>query len=65
VAKKKFEVVFETAVYKTVVVEAEDIEEAQDIAVDNHFPDLIPTPYGYELDDNWFVEGVTRVRDDE
>lgn len=63
---QKFEVVFETAVYKTVFVDAEDAEEASNKAIENHFPpNEIPLPNGYELNSDWFVEGVMPVRYDD
>jgi hypothetical protein len=62
----RFEVIFENPLYFSVFVEAEDREEAETIAVENHFPSSeIPLPPGFELNDGWFVEGSVRVRDDD
>lgn len=61
---KKFQVVFETAVYYSVFIDAEDGDEAVDVALDTKFPlTEIPLPPGYELNESWFVEDVTRIRD--
>ena len=62
---KKFEVVFETPLYFSVFVDAEDQDEAQAKAVDNHFPEGFSVPRGYEIDDNWFVSGIVRASDDD
>jgi hypothetical protein len=62
----RFEVVFETALYRSVFVEAADREEAETLAVENHFPaSELPLPPGYDLNPDWFVEGTVRVRDDD
>lgn len=62
----KFEVVFETQMWFSVFVDADDQEEAENIATETHFPSSeIPLPSGYELNDRWFVEGVLPVRYDD
>lgn len=62
----RYEVVFETALYRSVFVDAEDQDEASTKAVEHFFPATeLPLPPGYELNDGWFVEGVIRVRDDD
>lgn len=61
-----FEVVFETPLYRSVFVEADDADEASEKAIDRHYPAQISLPHGYEAEqDNWFVGGVVRVRDDD
>lgn len=62
----KFEVVLETTLYYNVFVDADDQEEASDKAMDRHYPSLISLPIGYEAEqDNWFVGGVVRIRDED
>ena len=62
----KFEVVLETPLYYSVVVDADDQDEAANIAMDNYYPSAIHLPRGFEAEqDDWFVGGVVRVRDDE
>lgn len=63
---KQFTVVFETAIYYSVVVNAEDADEAATKALENKPPATeIPLPLGYELNDRWFVEDVSRIRDED
>jgi len=62
----KFVVVFETALYRSLVVEAEDRDEAANKAVDAFLPaPEIPLPTGYEVNDGWFVEDVVKAVDDD
>lgn len=59
-----YQVVFETAVYRTVYVTADDADEAQAKAIDHNYPESLYLPNGYELNDVWFVDSVSRVNDD-
>ena len=63
---EKFEVVFETALYKSVFVDADDPDEAAEKAVENFPPaSELPLPQGYEINPGWFVEGVMAVKYDD
>lgn len=62
----RFEVVLETTMYYSVVVDAEDQDEAADKVMDRHYPSQVSLPNGYEAEqDSWFIGGVVRVRDDD
>lgn len=62
----KFEVVFETPLYYSIFVDADDQEDASNKAVDYHYPSQISLPRGFEAEqDDWFIGGVVRVRDDD
>jgi hypothetical protein len=63
---ERYEVVFETAIYKSVFVEAESEDEAAEKALENFPPDVeLPLPAGYDLNPRWFVEGVMAVKYDD
>lgn len=59
----KFQVVFETAIYHTVFVDAHDAEEAQNKAFDL-IPDSVYMPNGFEVNESWFIDSVVVVDDD-
>lgn len=62
----RFEVVLETPLYYSVVVEADDQDEAANKVMDTYYPSQVSLPKGYEADqEEWFVGGVVRVRDDD
>ncbi len=61
----RFEVVFETAIYYSVIVDADDADEAAESALETKFPPQIAVPNGFEVNDAWFVGGTVRVRDDD
>ena len=60
---ERFEVVLETTLWYSVYVSAEDKEAAQDKALERGVPQ-VHLPKGFELNDNWFVEGVVAVNDE-
>lgn len=65
---QKYEVVFETKLYYSVFVDAEDDQEAADKAIDTRFPPKIGVPAGFEVADNetdWFIDGVLAVTYDD
>ena len=62
----KYEVVLETPLYFSIFVDADDPDEAADKAMDRYYPAQISLPNGYEAEqEDWFVGGVVRVRDDD
>lgn len=65
---QKYEVVFETKLYYSVFVDAEDEQEASEKAIDNRFPPKISVPTGFEIADDetdWFIDGVVEVSYDD
>lgn len=61
----RYEVVFETALTYTVYVDADDADEAQDKAFERKFPGVIGVPQGFEVNENWFIDSVTSVDEDD
>lgn len=62
----KFEVVLETPLYYSVFVDADNADAASALVLDSYYPSPIHLPKGYEAaQDDWFVGGVLRVRDDD
>jgi len=62
----KFEVVFETSVYYSVFVDADNAQDASDKALEQEFPPpSLHVPNGFEVSEDWFVEGVVRAGDDD
>lgn len=58
----KFAVVFESSVYKTVYISADDADHAQEKAFDYHFPEVFISTPGVEINDSgWFVDSIQRV----
>ncbi len=65
-ARRKFEVVLETALYYSVFIDADDQDEAADMVLSSEkYPPQISVPNGFEVNDDWFVGGVVVVRDDD
>ncbi len=65
---QKYEVVFETKLYFSVFVDAEDEQEASEKAIDTRFPPKISVPTGFEVADDetdWFIDGVIPVSYDD
>ncbi len=59
-SKNRYEVVLETALYYSVYVDAEDAEEAEDIAMERGAPSF-HLPHGFEVSDKWFVDGAVDI----